>query len=364
MEFGLSSEQVLLKDSVDQFLREWAPLEQVRKISSDTAVRPAGLLAGLAEIGVTGLLIPESYGGVGLTMLDACLVAEVLGYRATPAPFVANAVMAPSAISWAGSEVQKREWLPKIAAGQLVVGVAMSELTGARSVAGQIAGVTLSDGRLSGRCLHVLDFEADAYIVADREGGLHWVKADAKGLTRRALETVDRTRPLGELVFVKVEAQTLPHSNAAICQKVIDTGRAILAADTLGAAQCMLDQAVAYAGQREQFGRPIASFQAVKHMCAEMAATLEPTRAFVWYAGHAIDHSPDEAHRVVCHLKAHIGEVARFVAKTATEVHGGMGFTDLVGLHYWFKRIGQNRQLLGSPERLRIEAARAQGLSS
>jgi alkylation response protein AidB-like acyl-CoA dehydrogenase len=100
----------------------------------------------------------------------------------------------------------------------------------------------------------------------------------------------------------------------------------------------------------------------VKHMCAEMASQLEPARAFVWYAGHALDDVPDEAHLVACHLKAHISEVGRFVAKTATEVHGGMGFTDLLGLHYWFKRIGLNRQLLGSPERLRLEAARAQRL--
>ena len=119
----------------------------------------------------------------------------------------------------------------------------------------------------------------------------------------------------------------------------------------------MLDQAVDYAKQRHQFGRPIGSFQAVKHMCAEMAANLEPTRAFMWYAGNAFAALPDEAPRLAGHFKAHISEVGTFVAKTATEVHGGMGFTDLVGLHYWFKRIGFNRQLLGSPERLRQEVS-------
>ncbi len=189
-----------------------------------------------------------------------------------------------------------------------------------------------------------------------------WSPANAAGLTRTTLETIDRTRSVGELIFDGVAAETLPDADPAVCEKVLDIGRTMLAADTLGAAQCMLDQAVAYAGQREQFGRVIASFQAVKHMCAEMASSLEPTRAFVWYAGHAIHEGASDAHLAACHLKAHLGEVGRFVAKTSTEVHGGMGFTDLVGLHYWFKRIGLNRQLLGSPERLRIEAAQAQGL--
>jgi alkylation response protein AidB-like acyl-CoA dehydrogenase len=143
---------------------------------------------------------------------------------------------------------------------------------------------------------------------------------------------------------------------------MIDAGRVMLAADTLGAAQEMLDQAVAYAKGRVQFGRPIASFQAVKHMCAEMAAALEPCRSLVWYAGHALDHLPEEASLMACHAKAHLSEVGTFVARTSTEVHGGMGFTDLVGLHYWFKRIGFNRQVLGGPQAVRAEAAALQGL--
>ena len=136
----------------------------------------------------------------------------------------------------------------------------------------------------------------------------------------------------------------------------------LCAADTLGAAQHMLDAAVAYSGQREQFGRVIGSFQAVKHLCADMAAALEPCRALVWYAAYALDALPDEAHLSACHAKAHVAEVGTMVAKTATEVHGGVGFTDLLGLHYWFKRIGLNRQLFGGPERARADAAAAQGL--
>jgi alkylation response protein AidB-like acyl-CoA dehydrogenase len=141
---------------------------------------------------------------------------------------------------------------------------------------------------------------------------------------------------------------------------------AVLAAETLGAAQSMLEQAVAYAGQRRQFGRAIASFQAVKHACAEMAAALEPCRAFVWYAAHAQDGAElDEAPSMLAaQTKAHLDEVGREVARTATEVHGGMGFTELLGLPFWFKRIMANRQLLGGPERCREDAALAQGMAA
>jgi alkylation response protein AidB-like acyl-CoA dehydrogenase len=138
----------------------------------------------------------------------------------------------------------------------------------------------------------------------------------------------------------------------------------MLAADTLGAGWRMIEMATAYAKQRKQFGRAIGSFQAVKHMCAEMAAELEPGRALMWYAAHAQDHLPDEASLMAAHAKAYLTEVGRFVARTAVEVHGGIGITDLLGLHYWFKRIGVNRQLLGAPERLREEAARLQGLAA
>lgn len=358
MEFGLSSDQTLLRETLEVYLRERSTLARVREFAERDQGRATDLFAGLGEIGLHGLLIPESHGGVGLTALDACLAAEALGYRVSPVPFVANAAMVPTALMLAGTDGQRADWLPRIAAGHTVVGAALAERSGARAG----AGVTAHNDRLEGRALHVLDFEADAYLVADTAGGLHLVAADAPGLTRRRLETVDRTRPIGELTLSNVTAERLPGADAQVCQRVLDIGRTLLAADSLGAAQNMLDQAVAYAGQRVQFGRVIGSFQAVKHLCASMAADLEPTRAFLWYAGHVLSTDPQDASRVACHLKAHLSEVATSVAKTATEVHGGMGFTDLVGLHYWFKRIGFNRQMLGSPERLRAQAARLQGL--
>lgn len=147
----------------------------------------------------------------------------------------------------------------------------------------------------------------------------------------------------------------------AAADRMVEGGRLLLAADTLGAAQAMLDKAVSYALERRQFGRAIGSFQAVKHMCAEMAAALEPCRALIWHAAHALDEGMEEGPVMACLAKAHMAEVGTFVARTATEVHGGMGFTDLLGLHYWFKRVGANRQLLGSPEFVRARAAHLQG---
>ena len=357
MEFGLSEEQCLLQDSLRGYLAEHAGLDRVRQFADDDEARAKDLQQGLAELGIPALLIDETFGGVGLGALDACVVAEALGYGVTPVAFAANAVMVPRALMLAGTPIQQREWLPKIASGELVVGAALAEASGARGD----AGVRAAGGKLNGRSLFVLDFEADAYLVGDASNGLHLLAADAPGLTRRRLETIDRTRPVGELEFNDVVAESLPNSDADVHRAVLDVGRVMLAADTLGASQAMLDQSVAYAKEREQFGRVIASFQAVKHMCAEMAGHLEPTRAFAWYAAHALDEIPEEGHQAACHLKAHLSEVGQFVAKTATEVHGGMGFTDLLGLHYWFKRIGFNRQMLGSPERLREEAAVAQG---
>ena len=147
----------------------------------------------------------------------------------------------------------------------------------------------------------------------------------------------------------------------AAAQRVLDAGRIVLAADTLGAAQHMFDQALAFVKQRTQFGRVIGSFQAVKHQFADMVTMLEPCRAMVWYAAYAQDALPGEARLTALQTKAHLGDVGRDIARMATEAHGGMGFTDLLGLHYWFKRISFNRQMLGSPEHCRDEAARLQG---
>ena len=349
MEFGLSQEQVILEESVRKFVASQVPLDAVRAVASGETT-DASIWRGLAEMGLAGVLIPEVHGGAGLGMLDAVVIAEALGYAACPGPFLSSAVMAAYLLNEAGAT----DPLARMAAGEYRVGIAFGDAIGARK-----GRVSESYSTLSGQSLFALDVEADAYLVALSDGRVFMIEASA--LTRAPLTTIDTTRSVCELNFDASPA-FLVTDDMTLLKQTILRGRAVQAADTLGAAQCMLDQAVAYSLERKQFNRVVGSFQAVKHMCAEMASQLEPCRAFVWYAGHAFDERTDDTAVTACHAKAHLAEVGQFVAKTSTEVHGGMGFTDLVGLHYWFKRIGFNRQMLGSPEAVRHEAALLQGL--
>jgi alkylation response protein AidB-like acyl-CoA dehydrogenase len=360
MDFGLTADQKMMQDTVGRTLERACPLERVRRAAEAREPYAADVWAALAETGAVGLIVPEEHGGVGLTLLDAALAAEMLGRHVAPVPFVASCVMAPLALMGSGSPAQQAEWLPKLAAGEAVAGVAVSEAAaGVRDG----AGVAAKNGKLTGKALFVLDAgAADLFIVADQARGLHLVRGDAGGLTRTALTTIDATRSVGELTFEATPAEPLnARDGPATLARMIDAGRIVLAADILGAGERMIEKAVAYAGERKQFGRVIGSFQAVKHLCAEMIAELEPCRSLVWYAAYAFDEVPAEAALMAAHAKAHLSETGTFIARTATEVHGGMGFTDLLGLHYWFKRIGFDRQLLGGPERVREDAARVQG---
>lgn len=355
MEFGLSEEQAFLQDNLNRFLDQNASLDRVRNYAATPTADD--IWQGLTELGIPALMVPERFGGVGLGTLEAALVAESLGAHVTPAPFISTAVLLPLAVSGADDAIQQSV-LGEVVEGKLRAGTALSHAFAAR---GDV-GVTASGGKLTGRSLFVLDADASNFLVADDNRGMHLVVRDAEGVAVKGLTTVDRTRQIGELTLDGSPAIQLS-ADPELLLKVVDTARVMLAADTLGAAQHMLDAAVAYSHEREQFNRPIGSFQAVKHMCAEMVANLEPCRSMVWYAAHSQDNIPDEARLVACHTKAHVAEVGTFVTRTATEVHGGMGFTDLLGLHYWFKRAGLNRQLFGSPELVREEAAAIQDLA-
>ena len=355
MKFGLSEEQTLLTDNVNRFLDERAPLDRIRAFADDGDA--TDIWQGLHELGLTALLIDEADGGLGMRVIDAALIAESLGRHVTPAPFIGSSVLLPLAIR--ASNKDHPDLVDALLAGNLRTGVAIGEAIAKRADAG-IAG---NGNTLTGKALYAVDAPADGYLVGDDAQRLYFVAADVSGLDCRTLTTVDATRPTAELVFNDTPATLLTNDPRSFAH-IVAAAHTMIAADTLGAAQHMVDDAVEYAKERKQFNRAIATFQAVKHMCAEMAAHLEPCRAFVWYAAHAVDALPDDAPLTACHAKAHLAEVGRFVAKTATEVHGGMGFTDLLGLHYWFKRIGFNRQIWGTPEVLRAEAARLQNLNA
>ena len=341
MFFGLSEEQEQFQDYVKKFLADNVTVDEIRKIANgEDETLAKEIYSGLINLGINALLVPEEHGGLGADLLSAVAVAQGLGSGVGPIPFAGAYVMAPIAINLAGSDEQKAKYLPQIVSNETKFGVGLSEYVAAR----EDEGIDLSGGKANGKALFVFD---------------------DKGIEITKLTSVDKTRSYLELNLKNVAAEILPESesNPEIAKKVLDAGRIIFAADSLGASESMIEKAVSYAKERKQFNRVIGSFQAVKHMCAEMASDLEPCYAMLWQAAHSFDHEPDEARLQACQAKSHISEVAKMVSKKATEVHGGMGFTDLLGLHYWFKRIGLNRQLLGGPELIREEAAEIQGFN-
>jgi alkylation response protein AidB-like acyl-CoA dehydrogenase len=360
MEFGLSLEQRQFDDSLRSFLADRLPMERLRALAEPGGGYDEGLWHGLAELGLHGLTVPERFGGSGLGVLDAAVAAEALGYAAAPVPFTGPTVMAPLAFVNSATEAQQDEYLPMVAAGKVRIAVGFAGLAGQTGA----ASVTLDGSRLTGTIAGVMDAGAAThFLVYLRDGTGALVTANASGVTQSLQRSLDRTRPLVNVSFDGTTAELLVAANdkLAAAQRVLDAGRVVLAADMLGAAQTMLNRAVAFAKERVQFGRVIGSFQGVKYMLADCVTMLEPCRGMVWYAAHAQDGLPEEARLTACHAKAHVADVAREVARMTTETHGGMGFTDLLGLHYWFKRISFNRQILGGPERCREEAAALQG---
>ena len=357
MYFGLSEDQIFFQENVSKFLEDQANLDVIRSIAEGEADDvQKEIQSGLVNLGLSSLLIPEEFGGLGLDMLFATAVSQSLGGGVCPISFTGSYVMAPIAINFGGNQEQKEKYLKSMAENKIRFGVGFSEYIGARDN----ANIEIKDNKINGRAMFVLDaMDSSHLIFADKNGIIGVVSSEAEGVDIIGLTAVDKTRSYSEIKLSNVDVDVLEmtlSSHEAI-EKSIDAGRIILAADSLGASQTLINKAVEYSKERKQFGRVIGSFQAVKHMCAEMTAELEPCYSLVWHAAHCFDNSPEEARLMACFAKSHVSEVSKMVGKKATEVHGGMGFTDLMGVHYWFKRIGVNRQTLGSPELIREEAA-------
>ena len=357
MEFALSEEQELLVDSVSKMLSSSCNVDELRSQASGEKTFSNKINKEFLEMGLNGLLVPEKLGGSGLGILEASLIAEQIGKFAAPAIWVGNSVMTPICLNNDENRDLAEEWLPRIADGSCTSGVAINEYISKR----EDNGLTIDDGKISGISIFAIDSETNPDIVITAiQDELYLVETANEKIEISNLPTIDSTRVMSEIVFHSCDAHKI-NGGKDLIEKIIDAGRVVLSADLLGASQNMLDKAVEYSLERKQFNRIIGSFQAVKHMCAEMAADLEPCRSLVWYASYAQSNIPKEAHLTACHAKAHLSEVAHDIARTATQVHGGMGFTDLLGLHYWFKRIGLTRQILGGPEIVRKEAAVSQG---
>ena len=362
MYFGLSEDQIFFQDNVKKFLEDNAPLDVIRNISKgENPNQKNEIHSGIINLGINNILVPEEHGGLGLDLLFAAAISQSIGEAVAPLPYCGSYVMAPIAIQIGASKLQKENIFNEMSSGNTKFGIAFSEYFGSRDS----SSIDFSNEKINGKTIFAIDCDyATDVLVSDATGKIGIVSIEDKNIEIVDLITVDKTRTYKEIKFSNANVEILANTKNSTdgIEKALDAGRIITAADTLGASQAMLDKAVSYSKERKQFNRVIGSFQAVKHMCSEMAADLEPCYSLVWHAAHSFDNNDDDSKLMACHAKSHISEVAKMVSKKATEVHGGMGFTDLLGLHFWFKRIGLNRQLLGAPEIVRNEAAKAQGL--
>lgn len=361
MDFGLSQDQVLLKDTIRRFLDAECPTTRVRSVMEGPTGHDPQLWQGLVGLGVTALAVPAEHGGAGLALLDLALAAEELGYAATPGPFLANS-LATIAIAEGGSDAQRARWLPRLADGSAIGTFALGEGEGLWSVDAPRARVT--GGRLDGtKALVPNAGVADVLVVAasDENGpGLFLAERAAAGVTTAEYSGVDMTRRLSKVAFAGTPVEAMP-GGVATAGRTRDAGCILLAADAYGGCRRMLDMASTYARQREQFGQIIGAFQAVKHQLANLACELEPTLSLWWYAAHAFDAIRDQSERHAALAKALLTDVYDRFARDTTELHGGIGFTWEYDLHLWFRRAIYDRAVLGDATEHRERAARLAG---
>ena len=358
MEFALSQEQEMLQETVRGFVANECPAARLRLLFEGGEGHDPSLWKGLADMGLTGLVAPEAFGGAGLEVLDLALASECLGAAALPVPFLGHS-LAIHALVLAGSDAQRERWLPRLASGEAVATVAFAEAGDAWDPPAWRLSATA--GRLSGQKRFVPHAHvADLLVVGTSGGGLALVEREARGVEVARVDGLDRTRPLSHVSFREAAADEMPAGRDASA-RVRDAGLVCLAADAFGGAWTLLELTRAHVSSRRQFGFPLAQFQAVKHQLANLATELEPTRGLWWFAAHAQDHVRDEAERMAAIAKAHVSERAVAVARGAVELHGGIGFTWECDVQFWFKRALFDRAFLGAPAHHRERSARLAG---
>jgi alkylation response protein AidB-like acyl-CoA dehydrogenase len=358
MDFGLTEEQEMLQETVRGFVQNECPTTRLRELFDAGEGHDSGLWQGLAEMGMAGLIVPEAQGGAGMELLDLALVSEVLGEAALPSPFLGHS-LASLGVILRGSAAQQAAILPSLASGEQIATIALQE--GDLGWAPRDWTAKLDGDRVSGVKTIVPHVQlADRILVGLQGGELAWVDAKAEGVAIEAVEGFDRTRPFATVTFTGAPAELLTGGSGDAGQ-LTDAAAVMLAADAFGAATKLIDLDVAYSMSREQFGQPIAQFQAIKHTIARIATDIEPARALWWYAAHALDHLPEDAPRSASLAKAHITDRAMHAARESVELHGGYGFTWECEVQMWFKRIMFDRSFLGTPEQHRERCAELGG---
>ncbi len=365
MDIGFSEEQELLRDTARKFLDSECTTRFVRQMMETEAAVTSEFWAQLADNGWLGISFPEEAGGSGLGLLDLVVLMEELGHAVMPGPYPATVLLGGAAIAAAGSRAQQQEWLPRLAAGEAKATLAITEANARWDAAG-IAAVTAREAAggfmLSGTKMFVPDAHlADVLVVAARsrdgstlEDGisLFLVPRDAAGLAVTVLPSIDETRKLCE---VRLDSVPLPaaalvgalHGGWAPLARVIDRAAVALSAEICGAAQRVLDLTVEYAKMRVAFGKPIGSYQGVKHKCADMLVEIENAKSLTYYAAWAIDENDPEAVTAVSMAKAAASDAGRKVCAAGIQLHGGIGMTWEHDLHLYLKRAKADEVALG-----------------
>ena len=349
MHFGWTTEQELLRSTAREFLERECPISRVREWMEDSRGYSPEVWAKLAELGWLGLLIPEAYGGSGLGFVDLTVILEETGRSLLPSPFLAT-LQGTLAVLRAGNPTQRKEILGGVAAGERILSFAITEESGTED-ARDLETRATRDGsgyRVTGTKLFVPDGQnADQIVVVARTGGagesgisLLLVDRGAPGLEVRPLESIDHTRRIAELRFDGVRAELLGEDLAGwnVWRWVRDRALVALAAEAVGGVEKVLEDSVAYAKQRVQFGKPIGVNQAIKHKCADMLIDLESSRSITHYAAWNAAEDLEQTSLFASMAKAFTSDAYRRASAENIQIHGGVGFTWEYDCHLYFRR--------------------------
>ncbi len=358
MNFAFSEEQDELRRSVRRFLEDKSPETEVRRLMATTEGYDPAVWSLMADqLGLQSLIIPEDLGGAGFSYVELTVVLEEMGAALLCAPFFSSVALAANALLTSGDRKAQEYLLPGIASGETIATLAVTEDPGRwEPDAVTLAAAETGTGwALDGHKSFVIDGHvADLVLVVGRTGSglsLFGVKGDADGLVRTPLATMDQTRKQARLEFSETPAWLIGEEGGALpgLVKTLDLAAVALAAEQVGGAQRCLDQSVEYAKTRIQFGRPIGSFQAIKHKCADMLLEVESAKSAAYYAGWTAADDSDELPVVARLAKSYCSEAYFHAAAENIQIHGGIGFTWEHDAHLYFKRAKSSELLFGDP---------------
>ncbi len=357
MNFDFSEEQKLLQNTAKDFLAEHSSLAHVREIFEADGGYSKPLWKSVAELGWLGVAIPEEYGGAGYGYLELAMIAGEIGQALAPIPFGSTVYLAAEAIAREGSDDQKKRYLTGIAAGDLIGTLATTEKVG--SLTEKSISTTFADGKLSGTKLPVADGDvADFAIVLAREGdGLSLVIVDlgAAGVERTRLDSLDPTRPQARLAFQDAPATRLGAAGEGwtITQNVLTRAAALMAFEQLGSADRAFQITFDFMMNRFAFGRPIASFQSLKHRMADHYANRELARSNCYWAAWALENDAEELPVAAASAKISASEAFDQMAIDMIQMHGGVGYTWEYDCHLFYRRARVLSHTLGTTDEWR-----------